>query len=108
MKFMISSRGSTFKATSLEEIINFICNEMKARHIDRVKNQECTLENGFVFNDLLTDYERIADHCSNVAVDVIDSESDEIHGHEYHRSIEYKTNEQYKADALEFGKKYAL
>ncbi|MEE3383123.1 MAG: Na/Pi cotransporter family protein, partial [Anaerovoracaceae bacterium] len=53
----------------LEEVIDDLCDEIKAHHIARVSRQECTLENGFVFNDLLTDYERISDHCSNVAVD---------------------------------------
>ena len=50
----------------LEEVIDDLCDEIKANHIARVSRQECTLENGFVFNDLLTDYERISDHCSTL------------------------------------------
>lgn len=92
----------------LEEIINYLCDTLKARHIDRVSRQECTLENGFVFNDLLIDYERIADHCANVAVDVMESNDDSLHGHEYHESKEYKNTESYKEHLAAFEKKYAV
>lgn len=77
----------------LEEVIDDLCDEIKASHIERVGKGLCTLENGFVFNDLITDYERIADHCSNVAVDLLESEKDEFKSHEYHKSLEYRQNE---------------
>ena len=106
--FIDSDVNTALRVDPLEEIVNYICDELKARHVDRVSRQECTLENGFVFNDLLTDYERIADHCSNVAVDIIDSGSEGVHGHEYHKSIEYKDNDLYRSHLEEYGKKYAL
>ncbi len=106
--FVDSDKSAALKVDPLEEIVNDLCDELKARHINRVSRQECTLENGFVFNDLLTDYERIADHCSNVAVDVIDPGSDGINGHEYHKSIDYKDNDLYRQYLAEFEKKYAL
>ncbi len=77
----------------LEEVIDDLCDEIKAAHIERVGKGKCTLENGFVFNDLITDYERIADHCSNVAVDLLESEKEEFRSHEYHKSLEYRQNE---------------
>lgn len=106
--FVNSDRDEALKVDPLNEIISFICEKLKSRHVDRVRNKECTLENGFVFNDLLSDYERIADHCSNIAVDVIEAGSDEVLGHEYHKSIDYKNNEKYKAYIEEYEKKYAL
>ena len=106
--FVDSDKEEALKVDPLAEIVNYLCDELKARHIERVGRQECTLEHGFVFNDLLTDYERIADHCSNVAVDVIESGDEEIHGHEYHKSIDYKENDLYKTYLAEFGAKYAL
>lgn len=106
--FIDSDKNEALKVDPLEEIINYTCDELKARHIERVSRQECTLENGFVFNDLLTDYERIADHCSNVAVDIIFSGSDEVLGHEYHNSIDYKDNDLYRSYVSEYEKKYAL
>ncbi len=96
------------KVDPLEEVINNLCDSLKAAHIERVSRRECTLENGFVFNDLLIDYERIADHCANVAVDVIESGDDEIHGHEYHKSTEYKDTDLYKTYLAGYQSKYSI
>ena len=69
------------KVDPLEEVIDDLCDILKSRHIDRVSRQECTLENGFVFNDILTDYERIADHCSNIALDLVEEGEELFHEH---------------------------
>lgn len=79
----------------LEEVIDDLCDDLKAGHVERVGRGECTLENGFVFNDMLTDYERIGDHCSNVAVDLIESQNDEFKTHEFHKSLEERRNEHF-------------
>ena len=92
----------------LEEVIDDLCDELKAGHIERVGRGECTLENGFVFNDLLTDYERISDHCSNIAVDLLESEEDEFRSHEYHKSLEYRQNEQYNGYFNYYKGKYSV
>ena len=81
----------------LEAVIDELCDEIKARHIDRVSRQECTLEHGFVFNDLLTDYERISDHCSNVAIDILEQSSDGLNAHEYEQSLTENPDSIYKA-----------
>ena len=61
-----------YKTEPLEELVDIYCDEMKMNHVKRVQKGECTLHQGFIFNDLLTDFERIADHCSNVAVAFIE------------------------------------
>ena len=61
----------------LEEIIDGLCDEMKSHHVDRLQSGSCTLNQGFVFNDLLTNYERVADHCSNIAVRMVGMEAGE-------------------------------
>ena len=71
----------------LEEIIDGLCDEMKSHHVDRLQQGICTLGQGFVFNDLLTNYERVADHCSNIAVAIIELESDSFDTHEYLNSV---------------------
>ena len=71
----------------LEEIIDGLCDEMKSHHVDRLQSGSCTLNLGFVFNDLLTNYERVADHCSNIAVAIIELESDSFDTHEYLNSV---------------------
>ena len=55
-----------------------LCDELKFHHIDRLREGKCTIEGGFVFNDLLTNFERVSDHCSNIAVVVIESQDDTI------------------------------
>ena len=72
-----------YKTEPLEELVDIYCDEMKMNHVKRVQKGECTLHQGFIFNDLLTDFERIADHCSNVAVAIIELELNAFDTHEY-------------------------
>ncbi len=67
----------------LEQLIDHLKNKMKNRHIQRVRQNECSIETGFVFSDLLTNFERVADHCSNVAVCLIEIAHDSFDTHEY-------------------------
>ena len=78
---------SAYRVEPLEELIDNLCDEMKLHHIDRLKRGKCTLNNGFVFNDLLTNLERVSDHCSNIAVAMIELESDSFDTHEYINSL---------------------
>ena len=71
-----------YKTEPLEELVDIYCDEMKMNHVKRVQKGECTLHQGFIFNDLLTDFERIADHCSNVAVAIIELELNVFDTHE--------------------------
>ncbi len=67
----------------LEQLIDRLRTKMKARHVQRVRQNECSIETGFIFSDLLTNYERVADHCSNVAVCLIEIAHDSFETHEY-------------------------
>ncbi len=106
--FISGDTETALKVDPLEEVVDFLCDELKKHHIDRVSRQECTLENGFVFNDLLTDYERIADHCDNIAMDVIESGSSEISAHEYHKRVEYRKDDAFRTSFREYQKKYSV
>ncbi|MBQ1711600.1 MAG: Na/Pi cotransporter family protein [Firmicutes bacterium] len=106
--FINGDTSAALKVDPLEEVVDFLCDELKKHHIDRVSRQECTLENGFVFNDLLTDYERIADHCDNIAMDVIESGSSEISAHEYHKRVEYRKDDAFRTSFREYQKKYSV
>ena len=92
----------------LEDVIDDLCDELKSRHVQRIGRQECTLENGFVFNDLLTDYERIADHCENIAIDVMEAKDEHILDHEYHSGSDYKNSEEYRRYFAEYEKQFAV
>lgn len=76
-----------YRVEPLEELIDNLCDEMKLHHTDRLQKGQCTLTHGFVFNDLLTNLERVSDHCSNIAVAMIELESDSFDTHEYINSL---------------------
>ncbi len=77
----------TSRVEPLEEVIDYLCEECKLHHVDRLRSGECSFDSGFVFNDILTSYERIADHCSNIAVAMVAIESDSFDTHAYLRSV---------------------
>ena len=92
----------------LEEIIDGLCDEMKSHHVVRLQSGVCTLGQGFVFNDLLTNYERVADHCSNIAVAIIELESDSFDTHEYLNSVKAMKSASFARYSAEYQKKYTL
>ena len=92
----------------LEEIIDGLCDEMKSHHVDRLQSGSCTLNQGFVFNDLLTNYERVADHCSNIAVAMIELESDSFDTHQYLISLKDVRSHSFDQYYEEYRKKVAL
>lgn len=97
-----------YRIEPLEELIDDLCDEMKLRHIDRISNGECTLQHGFVFNNLLTDLERISDHCSNIGVAMIELGSEVFDIHEYLHSIKDVKNEQFEASYQEYSTRYYI
>lgn len=69
----------------LEAVVDDMIRELKLRHVERLRAGRCSVEHGFVFSDILTNLERIADHCSNLAVCIIELKQDEYNAHEYLR-----------------------
>ena len=67
----------------LEEVIDGLNAELKARHVRRLREGKCTIELGFVLSDITTNYERIADHCSNIAISVLQVKQKNLESHEY-------------------------
>jgi len=91
----------------LEEIIDGLCDEMKSHHVDRLQSGSCTLNQG-LFNDLLTNYERVADHCSNIAVAIIELESDSFDTHEYLNSVRAMKSSSFARYYEEYKQEYHL
>lgn len=83
------------KVEPLEELVDILCDELKMRHVNRLQAGTCTLNQGFVFNDLLTNFERVSDHCSNLAVAVIELRTKIDNPHEYMDKIKDETFYQY-------------
>ena len=92
----------------LEELIDNLCDEMKLHHIDRLQKGICTLNHGFVFNDLLTNLERISDHCSNIAVAMIELESDSFDTHEYLNSVKEMKSDTFARYYEEYSRIYQI
>ena len=106
--FINNDGDAAFRIDPLEEVIDDLCDEMKSNHIDRVSKHECTLEIGFVFNDLITDYERIADHCSNVAVDILETVSGDAGLHEFRLNPEFRENTRFKECFSEYKSRFEI
>ena len=81
--FLEDDINKAYKVEPLEEHVDVLCDELKMRHIERLQAGTCSLQIGFVFNDLLTNFERVADHCSNIAVAMIELQKDEFETHDY-------------------------
>ena len=71
----------------LEEVIDMLTRDLKTRHIQRLQAGHCTLELGFVFNDCINNFERVADHCSNLAIAVLEETGTQLQPHDYMMSI---------------------
>ncbi len=72
----------------LEKVIDIVCDELKLRHVSRLQSGRCTINVGFVFNDLITNFERVADHCSNIAIYTLKAENPSYMPHEYSSNAE--------------------
>lgn len=92
----------------LEEVIDNLCDLMRNHHIDRLQQGICTLQHGFVFNDLLTNFERVGDHCSNIAVAMIELEHDLFDTHEYVDSLKLIRTEAFEENYERFRAKYNI
>lgn len=86
------------KVEPLEQAIDFITSEIKSRHVTRLQNGECTIETGFILSDLLNNYERVSDHCSNIAVAIIELDHRSFGTHAYLNSIKSNENKEFCAD----------
>ena len=91
----------------LEEVIDQLTAKMKDRHIKRLQQGVCTIEKGFIFSDLLNNYERISDHCSNIAVAVIEVEHDTFDAHRYLQGVKYG-NHEFNMIFKEYAAKYPM
>jgi phosphate:Na+ symporter len=86
--FQQDDMQSTLTVEALEQVIDNLKRELKKRHIDRLKNGKCTIEQGFIITDIITALERISDHCSNIAGCVEEIAHDSLKLHAYTRKID--------------------
>ena len=96
------------KVEPIEQVIDKLKDELKARHVERLQRGECTVQLGFVFSDILTNYERISDHCSNVAVYTLQIDSPKLDAHKYLRKLKASGANNFTDEYNEYEKKYSI
>lgn len=84
------------KVEPLEERIDSLCQTAKLNHVARLQTKVCTLEQGFVFNDIIGNFERVADHCSNIAVALVELHADSFDTHEYLNGIKSRQDTNFR------------
>ena len=92
----------------LEQVIDCLISAAKSTHVERLQSGKCTIQNGFVLNDLLTNYERVSDHCSNIAVSLIETSAGSFDTHEYLSEVKEGGSKDYTDLYHAYTKKYAL
>ena len=117
VKDIVSMSIESFKETDveaaarvepLEEVIDAIHSEVKSRHVRRLQKGKCTIELGFILQDLITNLERVADHCSNLAVCTIETKHDQFDIHHYINNIKKYDTDHFTDRVKEYEDKYAL
>lgn len=104
--YLNDDAAAALRVEPLEDVIDALVRKMNDHHIARLQEGVCTIEQGFVYHDLLTNLERVSDHCSNVAVDLIETKQQRFNTHGY--ILDIKTDEQYGCLVDEFSAKYSL
>ncbi len=106
--FVESDREAALRVEPLEEVIDMLCDECKLHHVERLRQGVCQMPQSYVFNDLLTNFERVSDHCSNLAVEVALPVEKSFEAHEYLDRLKEKRSEEFDRYYSEYRLKYAL
>ena len=96
------------KVEPLEQVIDDLTETIKFKHIERLQNGVCTIELGFVLADMLSNFERVSDHCSNIAVAIIETNNNSFKTHEYLSGVKNNNDRDFNAEFEKFKEKYAL
>lgn len=94
------------KVEPLEQVIDILINTAKNNHVDRLQKGQCTIELGFMLTEVLNNMERVSDHCSNVAVCIIQLDQSVFDRHQYLNTLKNSGEEEFKANYEYYKKKY--
>jgi phosphate:Na+ symporter len=92
----------------LEQVVDGLTSQIKANHISRLQKGDCTIELGFVLSDLLNNFERVSDHCSNVAVAMIEVAHNSFDTHKYLKTVKSEGNASFNERFNEYANKYSI
>ena len=106
--FMREDMEEAILVEPLEEVVDDLRDELKKRHVNRLREGKCTIELGFVLSDLTTDFERVADHCSNIAACLIQTAEHDFEMHNYVHNLAKGENTPFHERYMEYRKQYTL
>ncbi len=106
--FTVNDLRLAKKVEPLEQVIDQVTGRIRRRHIDRLTKGNCTIELGFILGDILNDFQRVSDHCSNIAVALIEVAQNSFETHEYLGSVKTMDNQDFKENFTEYQMKYEL
>ncbi|MBQ6398657.1 MAG: Na/Pi cotransporter family protein [Clostridia bacterium] len=95
-----------YRVEPLEQVIDRLCRRMKERHTARLQKGKCTIVNGYIFNDLVADFERVSDHCSNIAIVIVELKDNALDVHEMSDLIKQDHPHHFEEYYNEFQTKY--
>ena len=106
--FCEENLGQARRVEPLEQVIDLLIAEAKSAHVERLQSGVCTIEMGFVLSDLLTNYERVSDHCSNIAVALIETHAGSFGTHEYLNAVKETGSHEFAEVYRDYKEKYRL
>ena len=104
--FMNDDEESAYPVEPLEQVIDQVCRRMREWHTLRLQKGKCTIGNGYVFNDLIADFERVSDHCSNIAIVILELADNAMAVHEMSESIHRDHTHHFEEYFNEYAGKY--
>ena len=104
--FLTGDEETAYRVEPLEQVIDVICRKMREKHTERLRKGKCTIMNGYVFNDLIADFERVSDHCSNIAIVQVELEDNALDVHELSEVLKQENTHQFDLYYEEFAERY--
>ena len=104
--FLMNDADTACRVEPLEQVIDVICRKMKEKHTARLQKGKCTIVNGYIFNDLVADFERVSDHCSNIAIVQVELEDNALDVHEMSEAMKQEHAHQFDSYYEDYREKY--
>ena len=104
--FLSDEAEEAYRVEPLEQVIDKLCQKMREKHTARLQKGKCTISQGYVFNDLVGDFERVSDHCSNIAIVIVDLMGNSLDVHELSETMHMDHPQHYEEYYEEFRTKY--
>ena len=106
--FSTNNPEAARRVEPLEEVVDDMADQLKNHHIDRLRAGQCSVESGFIFTDLISNFSRVSDHCSNIAACIVEMQHNSYDTHKYVHSVHHSGDAEYLSDYDYFSEKYAL